>query len=319
MPKLVNLGSLCVDHVYRVPAFPRAGESVASPTHETFPGGKGLNQSIAAARAGVEVVHVGCVGEDGGWLKHTLAGEGVDVRDLRMIEGSSGHAVIQVNEAGENAMVVFGGTNWALSEDDIRGAVARVGSDDWLLLQNEINDIELVLREAADRECRVAFNVAPVDGREAGYDLSCVRLLVVNEIEASALAGTDAVSGDWSGVVATLARRAPEAAIALTLGSAGLVYSDRGSGLVRLPAHAVTAVDETAAGDAFVGFLIGSLIRGETMEEAVRTGSAAGALAVTRAGAASSIPTLADVRSLAQAGETLSQDQWKTSRTEGRA
>ena len=88
---------------------------------------------------------------------------------------------------------------------------------------------------------------------------------VVNEIEASALAGTDAVSGDWSGVVAALARRAPEAAIALTLGSAGLVYSDRRSGLVRLPAHAVTVVDETAAGDAFVGFLIGSLIRGEKM------------------------------------------------------
>lgn len=302
MPKLVNLGSLCIDHVYRVPGFAGPGETVASLTHEVFSGGKGANQSIAAARAGSEVVHVGCVGEDGVWLRDTLAAEGVDVSGLRVVEGSSGHAVIQVNEAGENAIVIFGGTNRALSENDMQAAVARVADHDWLMLQNEINDLDLVLRLAAERGCRVAFNVAPVDGREAGYDLSCVRLLIVNEIEASALAGTGASGDDWTGVMAALAERAPEAVIVLTLGSDGLVYLD-GSGLATLPAYAVDAVDETAAGDAFIGFLMASLIRGELLEDALRMGSAAGALAVARAGAASSLPALADVRSLVQTGE----------------
>ena len=209
MPKLVNLGSLCIDHVYQVPAFAGPGETVSSPTHEIFPGGKGLNQSIAAARAGIDVVHIGCVGEDGRWLKDTLAAEEVDVSGLRVVEGSSGHAVIQVNQAGENAIVIYGGTNRAIAEDDVRSALARVGGDDWLMLQNEINDLELVLRVADELDCRVAFNVAPVDGREADYDLSGVRLLIVNEIEASALAGIDAVDGDWSAVMAALGERAP--------------------------------------------------------------------------------------------------------------
>ena len=299
MPKLVNLGSLCIDHVYQVPAFTGPGETVSSRSHEVFPGGKGLNQSIAAARAGVDVIHVGCVGEDGRWLRDALAAEGVDVSGLRVAEGSSGHAVIQVNEVGQNAIVVFGGTNRTLVEDDMRTAVERVASDDWLLLQNEINDIELVLRLADQRGCQVAFNVAPVDGREAGYDLSGVRLLIVNEIEAAALAGTGPAGDDWSGVVAALARRAPKAAIVLTLGSDGLVYADE-AGLSALPAYAATAVDETAAGDAFIGFLMASLIRGESMRDALRMGSAAGALAVTRAGAASSLPAVADVRTLAK-------------------
>lgn len=302
MPKLVNLGSLCIDHVYRVPAFTGSGETVSSSTHEIFPGGKGLNQSIAAARAGVDVVHVGCVGEDGRWLKDALAAEGVDVSDLRVAEGSSGHAVIQVNEAGENAIVIYGGTNRTLVEDDIRAALTRVESGDWLMLQNEINDLELVLDLADERGCQVAFNVAPVDGREAGYDLSGVTLLIVNETEASALAGMEPDGGDWSEVMAALGRRAPKAAVVLTLGSDGLVYSDE-SGLAFLPAYAVTAVDETAAGDAFIGFLMGSLILGESMEDALKTGSAAGALAVTRAGAASSLPAVAEVRSLVQTGK----------------
>jgi len=301
MPKLVNLGSLCIDHVYRVPAFTGPGETVSSLTHEVFPGGKGLNQSIAAARAGIDVVHVGCVGEDGGWLTDTLSAEGIDVSGLRVAEGASGHAMIQVNESGENAIVIFGGTNRTLARDDMETALARVERGDWLMLQNEINDLDLVLRLAGERGCQVAFNVAPVDGREAGYDLSCVGLLIVNEIEASALAGTDATGDDWSGVMAALGERAPKAAIVLTLGADGLVYRDE-TGLTTFPAYAVTAVDETAAGDAFIGFLMGSLIQGESMESALRMGSAAGALAVTQAGAASSLPAVADVRLLVQTG-----------------
>ena len=278
-----------------------AGETVASSSHEVFPGGKGLNQSIAAARAGIEVVQVGCVGQDGEWLKETLAGEGVDVSGVRVVDAPSGHAVIQVNDAGENAIVIAGGSNRVLVRADVDGALARVETGDWLMLQNEINDLDAVLRAAGQRGCQVAFNVAPVDGRESGYDLASVRLLIVNEIEAAALAGVETDGSSWSTVLAALSARAPAAELVLTLGADGLVYSGNG-GSVSLPAYPVEAVDETAAGDAFIGFLMASLIRGDSMQHALRMGSAAGALAVTRAGAASSIPDPADVRSLVAAG-----------------
>ena len=297
MPKLVNLGSLCIDHVYGVPAITGPGETVASVAYEVFPGGKGLNQSIAAARAGIDVVHVGCVGADGEWLRDTLAGEGVDVSALRVAPGASGHAVIQVNDAGENAIVITGGANRVLDGSDIEQALAQVEPADWLMLQNEINDLDTVLRLAGEQGCRVAFNVAPVDGREAGYDLSTTGLLIVNEIEAAALAGIDADADDWSTVMTALADRAPTADIVLTLGVDGLVYSRAGE-LATLPAYEVDAVDETAAGDAFIGFLMASLIQGAPMERALRMGAAAGALAVTRAGAASSLPRLPEVKAL---------------------
>ena len=298
MPKLVNLGSLCIDNVYRVPALTGPGETVASISYEVFPGGKGLNQSIAAARAGAEVVHAGCVGEDGVWLKETLSAEGVDVTGVRVGDTASGHAVIQVNDAGENAIVITGGANRVLEAEHVDAVLAQVGPADWLLLQNEINDLNDVLRAARGRRCRVAFNVAPVDGREAGYDLAGVHLLIVNEIEAAALAGTDvAVDGEWTEVIEALRGRAPEADIVLTLGRDGLIHAGH-DGVIRMAAYDVQAVDETAAGDAFIGFLMAAVIGDETMAQALRMGSAAGALAVTRAGAASSIPSPAEVQRL---------------------
>ena len=293
MPKLVNLGSLCIDNVYRVANITGAGETVASASHEVFPGGKGLNQSIAAARAGAHVAHVGCIGQDGLWLRQTLASEGVDVFGLRVVDAPSGHAVIQVNDAGENAIVIAGGANRALSAGDVADAMDRVEPGDWLLLQNEINDLEDVLQAASEHQCQLAFNVAPVDGREQGYDLSGVALLIVNEIEAAALAGT----ADRHAALRTLRHRYPDTDVVLTAGRDGLTHVGPRGGL-ELGAYSVAAVDETAAGDAFIGYLMAALIAGEQMSDALTMASAAGALAVTKAGAASSIPLLADVAAL---------------------
>lgn len=293
MPKLINLGSLCIDNVYRVPSITGTGETVASASHEVFPGGKGLNQSIAAARGGAEVVHVGCIGADGIWLRDTLAAEGVDVRGVREVDGASGHAVIQVNDVGENAIVIAGGANRRLEATDVQFAIDQVDAGDWLLLQNEINDLEAVLKAARERGCRVAFNVAPVDGREAHYDLSAVALLIVNEIEAGALANET----DPAAALDILRRRLPHTDIVLTLGRDGLIHA-RGEDASTLEAYPVQAVDETAAGDAFIGFLLAALLAGEAMPHALRMGAAAGALAVTVAGAASSIPSRGEAQAL---------------------
>ena len=293
MGKLVNLGSLCIDHVYSVPDITGAGETVASLGHEVFPGGKGLNQSVAAARAGAEVLHFGCVGEDGAWLKDVLAEAGVDASGVRVATSASGHAVIQVNAAGENAIVIAGGTNRELSEADVTAALDALGPDDWLLLQNEINDLEGVLAAATRRGARVAFNVAPVDGREAGYDLAGTALLIVNEIEAAALAGED----DPPAALKSLCQRYPSMEVVLTLGRDGLLHASP-TGTTTMPAYPAQAVDETAAGDAFIGYLMAALLAGDEIAAALRRASAAGALAVTKAGAASSIPTPGEVEAL---------------------
>ena len=296
MPKLVNFGSLCIDNVYRVARIAHAGETVASDSHAVFPGGKGLNQSIAAAKGGAQVVHVGAVGSDGDWLRDTLAEAAVDASGVRTVGAASGHAVIQVNDAGENAIVIAGGANRHLTSADREAAMAHMAAGDWLLLQNEVNDLEAMLELAASRGCQVAFNVAPADGREANYDLAGVALLIVNEVEAAALAGV----ADPSAAASTLRERHPNAELVLTLGADGLIHGGP-NGIASLPAFPVQAVDETGAGDAFIGFLMAALLAGAAMPQALRLGGAAGALAATKAGAASSIPTLAEAQALATA------------------
>lgn len=298
MPKLVNLGSLCIDNVYGVPNITSTGETVASLSHAVFPGGKGLNQSLAAARAGATVVHAGCIGPDGRWLRDELAQAGVDVGLVREVDTPSGHAVIQVNPAGENAIVIAGGANRVLTDADRAAACLRCGPTDWLLLQNEINDLEATLRGAAAAGCRVAFNVAPVDGRERGYDLSGVHLLILNEVEAAALADV----AEPEAALEVLCARYPSCDVVVTLGRDGLRYG-HGGDRTRLDAFPAEAVDETAAGDAFVGYLMAALLEGRPMRDAVVLGSAAGALAVTRAGAASSIPERGPVLALVGSGD----------------
>ena len=297
MPRLVNLGSLCIDHVYGVPNIASAGETVASRSHAVFPGGKGLNQSLAAARAGASVVHAGCIGADGGWLRDELARAGVDVSLLREVDTPSGHAVIQVNPRGENAIVIAGGANRVLTTADREAAFALCGAGDWLLLQNEINDLEAVLAGARAAGCRVAFNVAPVDGREQGYELDGVGLLILNEVEAAALAGTS----DPDAGLDALCARYPKCGVVVTLGRDGLRHG-LGDQRLRLDAFPADAVDETAAGDAFVGYLMAALLEGKPMREALVLGSAAGALAVTKAGAASSIPERDEILVLVRKG-----------------
>lgn len=290
MARIINLGSLCVDHVYQVDTLVKAGETLASHDHQLFPGGKGLNQSLAAGRAGAQVTHVGAVGEDGRFLIDLLHDNGVETQDIQVLPGASGHAVIQVTPEGQNAIVIAGGTNRALSQALILSTLESLQPQDWLLLQNEVNDVAQILSLAAAREIQVALNVAPVDGREANYDLSGVSLLIVNEAEAMALAQhrrTDITSVAQAFI--ELQQAAPKGHLVLTQGRHGLRYAHQQQ-VFSLSAYSVTAVDETAAGDAFIGYLLAAIILGKSMLDALCEASAAGALAVTSAGAATSIP-----------------------------
>jgi ribokinase len=204
--------------------------------------------------------------------------------------------VIQVDHGGANAIVIAGGANRRITEADVSRALDGVTGEDWLLLQNEINDLEYVLARAAELDVRVALNVAPADGREAGYDLSGVDLVIVNETEAAALAGDTGLPPDTA--LERLAMRWPTCTVVLTLGRAGLVYRLPGDPPRRMAAYPVRAVDETAAGDAFIGYTLAGLLAGELLQPALRRGCAAGALAVTREGAATAIPLADEVRAL---------------------
>ena len=290
MPKLVNLGSVCIDHVYRVPALAGSGETVASLSQETFAGGKGLNQSLAAARAGAVVHHVGCAGSDGDLLRAVLREAGVRVDALRTEPDSpSGAAFIQVNDRGENAIVIAGGANRCITDADRTAARALLEPGDWLLLQNEINDLPEALGLARGTGAKVALNLAPVDAQVARLDLAAVDLLIVNEIESRALVPAAVAEAPDETVARWLVDACPRMEVVLTRGSAGLVHASAGA-VHALPAFTVAAEDETAAGDAFIGYLLAALLEGRSMDEALLNGSAAGALAVTVAGAASSIP-----------------------------
>ncbi|MYD43940.1 MAG: ribokinase [Gammaproteobacteria bacterium] len=291
MSKIVTLGSIGIDHVYSVEHFTTAGETMVGRTHDIFPGGKGLNQSIAAAKAGAEVVHVGSIGDDGKSSLNALRIADVDVEDVRVGEDATGHAMIQVDDAGQNAIVVYGGANRALTENDREAAFNRLEEGDWLLLQNEINGIDEVLQRASEQNALVAFNVAPVDGSERDYDYRNVDLLIVNEVEAALLAGIENPGDAFDHLVATY----PKMVVVLTLGREGGICGGNGHPKIAYEAHDVQAVDETAAGDSFIGFFMAEWVRSQDLAAALADGSAAGALAVTKHGAASSIPTREEV------------------------
>ena len=298
---IINLGSLCVDHVYRVTDLAGAGETVAAKSYEVFPGGKGLNQSLAAARAGAEVVQAGAIGADAQFLLDVLRDAGANVDAVQILDAPSGHALIQVNDQGENSIVINGGANRQLTHDYIDGVLTSAGETDWLLLQNEINDLDYVLTRASELGLRVAFNIAPPDERIQSYPMAAVKLFVLNLHEASALTGASSLEA----VLSALENNYPDAATVVTLGSEGLHYHEVGrAGFRFLGAHNVTPVDETAAGDAFTGYLLAALDSGADFPAGLELASGAGALAVTAAGAASSIPSREDVaRFLANPGK----------------
>lgn len=295
MAKLVNLGSLCIDFVYSVPNLVGAGETIASSERQIFPGGKGLNQSLAAAKAGAAVAHFGAVGDDGEMLLETLRTGGVDIDGVARLQGPSGHAVIQVDSTGQNAIIISGGSNRKISKQQVTQTISYMGEGDWLLLQNEINDVGVVMQNAADAGIRIAFNVAPPDERIFDYPIDVLSLLVVNEPEAMALAKET----DTQTAFDTLVNNLPNTHIVLTQGQHGLLcYDYHSKAQWQMSAFSVEPVDETAAGDSFVGYLMASLVDGTDLIDALPRASAAGALAVTREGAAPSIPAIEEVDDL---------------------
>ncbi len=293
--RVLNFGSLNIDHVYQVKHIARPGETIPTLTYRIFAGGKGANQSAALGRAGADVHHAGCVGSDGGWLQDELRHLGVDVSRIATGDEPTGHAVIQVDASGENAILLYPGSNHALDEGQIDTCLGDFSEGDILLLQNEICLISEIVDRARHRGMRIILNPAPFEPGVADYPLDQVDMLIVNQTEAAGLAALgDAAGGDghWGAeeVLSTLAQRWPQAEVVLTLGAEGARYHS-GNVEISVQARQVDAVDTTGAGDTFIGYLVAGLATGDAMETALSRATAAAALACTRAGAMASIPT----------------------------
>lgn len=291
-----NFGSINIDHVYSVPHFVQPGETLSSNGYQSILGGKGANQSIALAKANNDVFHVGAIGiTDSGFVEQ-MKEAGVNCQFVRaMTDVASGHAIIQVTPDAENNIILFGGANQTLSEDQIATALASAKPEDWVLLQNETNAIATVIEEAHKRNLNIAFNPAPMTKSVKSLPLEKLSLLVVNEVEAEQLTGEQNVDA----IKQALKAAYPKTKILLTLGKAGVWFIE-GASEVFCEAFKVEAIDTTAAGDTFIGFFLAAYQAKTETKEALRYACAASALAVTRAGAAPSIPSVDEVERFLQ-------------------
>ena len=283
--KILNFGSCNIDYVYSLEHIVVPGETLSASKREVFPGGKGLNQSVAAARAGAEVYHAGVIGNDGGMLRAVLESSGADTRHLETADQPNGHAVIQVASNAQNSIFLYEGTNGMVTEAMIDRVLADFGAGDILLLQNEISNVPCLIRKGHEKGMTVVFNPAPFDSSLLALDLALVDYLILNEVEAAGFFGSEEVSA-----ILAAAAKWPRLRLLVTLGKDGCVYAG-GNKCHACPAFRVEAVDTTAAGDTFAGYFVAMLAAGKTVEEAMRIGCAASALAVSAMGAAPSIPT----------------------------
>ncbi|OSQ49897.1 ribokinase [Marivita geojedonensis] len=282
-----NLGSINADLFYQVPHLLAPGETLASTEHSRGLGGKGANMSVAVARAAVRVVHIGAVGPDGRWAVDRLLEYGVDTRHILEIDVPTGHAIIMVDDHGENAIVLYPGANRALTETHISAALGEATDADTFLFQNETSCQVESARLASARGLRVVYAAAPFDASAVEAVLPMLDMLVMNAVEAEQLTKA-------TGIALT---DLPVRDVIVTLGGDGCRWINTDDGTDRtFPAIPVTPVDTTGAGDTFTGYLVAGLDRGLPMEQAISLGQQAGAIMVTRHGTADVIPDLKDVQ-----------------------
>lgn len=289
--KILNFGSLNIDYVYQVAHMVLAGETQKSFEMNTFVGGKGLNQSIALKRAGLAVFHAGMIGEDGQILLDTCKENEIDTTYIKTMPGKSGHTIIQVDENGQNCILLHGGSNDLITEDFIEQVLTGFSEGDYIILQNEIEGLNLIIEKAYMKKMKIILNPSPYNEKLKSCDLNKVSIFILNEIEGKMICdGNDKPKE----IMESMLRKYPKAKIVLTLGSDGSYYYDQDKCYYQkiFPAK---AVDTTAAGDTFTGYFIAGLVNQMEIEDCMELAAAASSLAVTQKGAVSSIPLIEKV------------------------
>ena len=292
-PRCLSIGSLNMDHVYRVPAFLTPGETLRSDSLTHVCGGKGLNQSIAAASAGLKVTMAGNVGDnaEGERLCAALTARGVDPSLVRHLPDTDcGHAIIQVADNGENAILLFGGANEQVDSKQISAVMQTLRPGDFIIMQNEINALSEIMEAAHAHGAKIVFNPSPFNARVTESLIASSDILFVNEVEAAQLVNNEA-EGESAG--ALLHARWPHLLLVETLGSNGAV-AWFGNEVCHQPIYPVKSVDTTGAGDTFTGFFLGAWARGMSLSDCLDLAARASAICVSRVGTSSAIPTLSE-------------------------
>ncbi|SEP60357.1 ribokinase [Loktanella sp. DSM 29012] len=282
-----NLGSINADHVYAVPHIPQAGETLSATDHALFLGGKGTNMSVAGARAGATVHHIGAVGDDGEWCVDRLMEYGVDTRFIARVDADTTQALIVVDLQGENMIVLSPGANEVIPQSILQEALSEAETGDWLLIQNETNLQRTAAELGRKMGLRIAYAAAPFDADRVQAVLPALDLLFLNAVEAQQLQDATGLTPDALGV----------ADVIVTLGADGADWYSR-AGKQHFDAIPVEPVDTTGAGDTFTGYTLAGLDRGQPMAQAIGVAMRAGALMVQRHGTADVIPDLKEVQDM---------------------
>jgi len=302
MSSIVVVGSLNMDLVINVPHIPKPGETILGDRFLTFPGGKGANQAVAAARLGADVTMIGCVGNDtyGEQLISTLKAENINTEGISVLPDiATGVAMISVAEDGQNSIAVASGANFQLTPDIVRKAMSNNQSFDLLIMPLEV-PLETVLASAELAKkvgAKVILNPAPAQALSESLKKS-VDILVPNEIELAQITSIKAGNLEDLNQAAKKLLNQGISSVVITLGDKGSLViskSDEGEESQLVPPFQVKAVDTTAAGDAFVAALSVGIGDGMSITDAARFANAAGALAATKPGAQPSLPLRSEV------------------------
>ena len=295
--KVLCFGSLNIDYTYKVPHFVKKGETLASERLQVFGGGKGLNQSVALAKAGAEVYHAGSIGQDGMFLLDMLKDAGANTDFVKILDTvRTGNAIIQNDKSGDNCINLYGGANQAITREQVDEVMSHFESGDYLVLQNEINELGYIVEKAHEKGMIIVLNPSPMNEKILALPLDVINYFILNEVEAAQILGKeDKGEESWEQIADDLLKKFPQATIVLTMGSEGSVFKNQKETVCQ-SIYKVQAVDTTAAGDTFSGYFIGGILGGLSAKEAMDQASKASAIAVTRKGAAPSIPLLAEVQ-----------------------
>lgn len=289
--KILNFGSLNIDYVYSLDHIVKEGETQASNGYQIFEGGKGLNQSVALARAGANVFHAGKIGKEGIFLKDALETSGVDCTYLSIDEGANGHAIIQRSKTGQNSIILYPGANHKITTEDIDKILDNFSQGDILVCQNEISQMSYLIKAAYNKGMSIAWNPSPVTDIVKEINFNMITWLIINEIEGNIVTGEQ----EPDQILQTLRTKYPNLRVVLTLGEDGAVYQDADIKLQQ-KRYTVPVKDTTAAGDTFLGYFINEVSTNPSnISSALQMASMAAALAVSKEGAMPSIPQRKEV------------------------
>jgi len=288
--RVLNIGSMNLDHVYNVDHIVQPGETEATGELNIHLGGKGMNQSVALAKAGVETWHGGMIGDDGQPFLDACAEFGVHADHIKKIDVKTGHAIIQIDSSAQNCILLYGGANQCLTAEYVDEVLANFGKDDVLLLQNEVNMLPYIVDKAYEKGMTIALNPSPFNEKLDAVDMGKIGIFLLNEVEGGQITGL----AEPDEIIAKLLEMYPHARIVLTLGKDGAVYADANQKHYQ-PIFAVKAVDTTAAGDTFTGYFLAGLCEGMPIPDVLKMSAKASSIAVSREGAVPSIPWRAEV------------------------